>query len=132
MDKREKKPGRLAWFAMDVDAFDDDPRMLTLTNKERSFWLFALIRSFHSAGKISTNPVIFAEQTGATVKEAKLLIAKLLTEGLLVPGKVYQATSPRMAAEHAKAAEAYARYKGLGQASGEKRKGKVLAFPSKE
>jgi hypothetical protein len=122
MPQREKRPSRLAWFAMDADAFLDDPRMQSLTNREKSFWAQMLIRSFRSAGTVMTNPVIFAEQTGATVKEAKELIVKLLTEKLLIPtNKVYVANSPRMQKEHATAAEAYARFAELGKAGGLKR-----------
>ena len=117
-----KRPSRLSWFRLDVDAFLDDPRMQEFTNKERAAWALMLIRSFRNKGEIITNPYVVAEQTGLSKREAEELITKLYEEELIIPdtGRSYRATSPRLREEYQKARESYDRYSGMGQSSAEK------------
>jgi hypothetical protein len=106
--KRERKQSRLKWFPFDCDAFYDDPRMQYLTAREKSFWANILIKSFRTQGIVVTDPSVIAEQTGATKREAKELIAKLLGHEILRPtAKLFEAVSNRMAKEANKARESY-------------------------
>jgi len=122
--ERPKRPSRLAWFAMDVDAFLDDPRMQCLTNKEKSAWALMLIRSFRNKGMMSVDPVIISEQTGLAKKEAEALLMKLYNSHLIVSTPPEEATfdgmSNRMAAEYEITKTAYERYSNMGQSSAEK------------
>ena len=119
--KRDKRPSRLAWFAMDADAFLEDDRMQTLTNKEKGAWALMLIRSFRNKGVVITDPAIVAEQTGLSVKEAKLLIYKLLDNHIISPtDRPFQATSHRLQKEYEIALEAYQRYSQMGMTSAAK------------
>lgn len=120
--KREKRPSRLAWFAMDVDAFLEDPRMQTLTNKEKGAWALMLIRSFRNQGTVITDAAIIAEQTGLSTKDAKVLIAKLLMNHLLepYPDKPFLAHSHRLEKEYKRAHEAYEQYRIKGIKSAQK------------
>ena len=121
MSKREKRPSRLAWFALDVDSFLEDERTQTLTNREKSFWALMLIKSFRNKGIVITDPKIVSEITGATKTEAKTLVAKLLDTELLKPtDKVWKATSGRLQKEYETAEEAYERFSKLGKSSAEK------------
>ena len=122
--KRPKKPSRLAWFALDVDAFLDDPRAQMLTTREKSFWLSMLVRSFRNKGMMVADPAVVADQTGATVKEVEALLSKLFSSGLMkhAPAgeRVFDAVSNRMAREHENAMKAYGRFSNMGQSSAEK------------
>lgn len=122
MAKREKRPSRLAWFAMDVDAFLEDPRMQTLTNKEKAAWALILIRSFRNRGTVITDPAIIAEQTGLTLKDAKLLVAKLFTNHIIspFPDKPFMARSNRLTKEYERAQDAYEQYREKGIKSAKK------------
>lgn len=119
--KKEKRPSRLAWFAFYVDAFLEDERMQTLTNKEKSAWAMLLIRGFRNKGMIVTDPSIIAEQTGLSNKESKVLVSKLLENNLVNPtGKTYQAISNKLMVEYLKARESYDRFSEMGKLSAEK------------
>lgn len=120
---REKKPSRLQWFALDVDAFLDDPRMQHLTTSEKALWALLLIKSFRNGGTIITKPEIIAEQTGCPVKTAKLLLATLYRVKLIIPieGEIYEAISNRMSKEWNIAKAAYDRHSNAGKASAEAR-----------
>ena len=118
---RPKRPRRLAWFAMDVDAFNDDDRMVCLSIKERAQWLMMLVKAFRNKGIVITDPVIVQEQTGATSKEAKALLGKLYDQKLIIPTEDrYKAASNRMIKEYEIATEAYERFSAQGKASADK------------
>jgi hypothetical protein len=122
MAKREKRPSRLAWFALDVDSFLEDPRMLHLSAKEKGQWALLLIKSFRNKGIVITDPEIISEQLGIKHQESKALLAKLMvTTDLLKPtGEVYEAASDRMRNEWQRAQEAYNIKSKAGKTSGEK------------
>lgn len=122
--KREKRPGRMSWFALDVVSFKDDPRMQRFTAREKSFWLCMMVNSFHTTGMMIADPAVVADLTGATLKEAEALLLKLYSTGLLVATpqgeRVFDALSPRMVKEHAIAQASYGRYSKMGSSSAEK------------
>jgi len=122
--KRPKRPSRLAWFALDVDAFLEDPRMQHLTNREKGAWVMMMIRSFHNKGMMSVEPNIVAEQTGLTRKETKDLLMKLYQHRLLTSTpaeeRVFDAQSNRMVVEYEVALAAYEQRKYAGSKSAEK------------
>jgi hypothetical protein len=120
--KRERRPSRLSWFAFDVDAFLDDPRMQYFTAKEKGQWALILIRSFRAGGIVITDPAIIAEQLGIKAQEARQLLAKLMsTTDLLKPtGTLFEAISNRMNKEYIQAQQAYEVYSKKGKASAEK------------
>ena len=121
MPKRFKRPSRLAWFAFEPDAFNEDDRMRPFTNKEKCAWAFLLINSFRAQGFMSSDPAVISGQTGLSLKESQAMVAKLLVEQLLIPtGKLYEAYSPRMVTEYGNAAAAYATYSNKGKKSAEK------------
>ena len=122
MPKREKRPPRLAWFALDVDAFLEDPRMSHLTKKEQAQWALILIKSFRNKGIVITDPEIISEQLNIKPKEAKALLAKLMviTDLLKPTGELYEAVSTRLQSEWNRAQEAYDVKSKAGKASGEK------------
>jgi len=119
--KREKRPRRLAWFAMDVDAFLDDPRIQEFTNREKASWALMLIRSFKTQGQMICDYQIVAEQTGTTKKEAEGLVLKLFLTGLLKqvadPRSMFDGESKRMAKEYAIAQESYDSHSDRGKKS---------------
>lgn len=134
--KRPKRPKRMAWFALDVLAFKEDPRMQALTAKDKSFWLAMIVNSFHNEGRMLAIPEAVADVTGATKKEAADLIGKLYSVGLLVTAKsgtrVFDSESPRMVLEYKVAAARYGQLSEAGKKSGEKRSGgTVILFPKK-
>jgi len=115
----------MAWFAMDVDAFLEDERMQTLTNREKGAWLLMLIRSFRAKGCMVDDPAIWADQTGLPLKDAVALLAKLFMTRLLVPApseeRTYNGMSPRMRGEWQITANAYQKLSSMGAASAIKR-----------
>jgi uncharacterized protein YdaU (DUF1376 family) len=118
--RKDAKPARLRWFALDVDAFFDDDRTRRLTTREKSFWLMICARSFRSGGRIFADADTIADDTGATTKEAEKLIIKLLATGLLQTEQQnsIDCYSPRMVAEYDKARKSYTFYADLGSAGG--------------
>lgn len=121
---KKKRPSRLAWFAMDVDAFLEDDRMQGLTNREKASWALMLIRSFRTKGMMPIDPQVVAEQTGTTKKEATDLLTKLYSTRLLVQTpddeKVFDGMSNRMAAEYEMARQSYDRFSNMGKESAER------------
>lgn len=99
--KRPRKQSRMQWFAMDVDAFQDDPRMRRLTTRERSFWSMMCIKSFRNEGHFTPDIDVIAGDTGSTPKEAEQLLLKLLNTGLLICIDKVDAVSNRMVNEYA-------------------------------
>lgn len=105
----EKKPARLKWFALHVDAFLEDPRMQHLTETQKAQWALILIKSFRNQGTIITKPEIVANQVGCKLREAKELIVTLFTSRLIIPieNRLYEAFSPKLSLEYEKAFSAY-------------------------
>lgn len=121
MSKRDKRPRRLAWYALDVDAFNDDPRMRVFTLRERGTWSLMLNKAFRNEGKIIASPQLVVEYTGTTIKEAKIILDKLKEQKLLIPtGAPFEYVSPRMEKEWRIANETYDRYSKLGKKSADK------------
>jgi hypothetical protein len=114
----------MAWFAMDAEAFLDDPRMQGLTNREKGAWALMLLRSFRNAGMMICDYQVVAEQSGMTKKEAESMILKLFLTGLLqqTPDgeKVFDGISPRMAKEYAIAKDSYDSHSDRGKKSAAK------------
>jgi len=118
---RPKRPSRLAWFALDVDAFIDDTRMIELTAKQRSAWALMLIKSFRTGGYMATGAGNIAENTGLSQKEAKELVEYLVEQKLLIKtGITATGYSPRMIKEVKLAQESYDRFSKMGASSAEK------------
>ena len=118
--KKKKRP-RLAWFALDADAFLDDERTQVLTNREQGAWLLMLVKAFRRKGCIVGNLDIISEQTGLDKKESRVILDKLTQENLLIEtGKQGEYYSPRLDKEIKTAKASYERFSNMGASSAKK------------
>ena len=104
--KRERKQSRLQWFALDADAFLEDPRMLHLSDKEKGQWLLILVKMWRSECLIPDSIQVIRNMTGCTKAEAEGLRNKLISHRLLI----YDGNdlhSPRMDKERIVAESSY-------------------------
>ena len=101
----ERKQNKLQWFALHVDAFLEDPRMMHFSGREKGQWLLILVKMWRN-GFVPDSIDAFKNLAECRNFEAESLRKKLLAHCLLIY-EGQNLISPRLKVERQIAETAY-------------------------
>lgn len=103
--KRQKK-NRYQWFAMDVDAFLEDDRVIRLSDRDQALWALLLIKMWRSKARIPDDALYLSRVLGISKNEAIKFKNRLQELQLLIFNDA-ELISPRLMDEYNLVEEVY-------------------------